>query len=424
MKKKVTAVILAAGKSKRTKTSVPKVLLDLGGRPFIFHIISTLLSVKYIDDIIVVLGHKKELIRNQIRHEFKNVKFAFQSKQNGTAKAVEASNNLLKGKDNVFVICADTPLITTATLNNFIKFFFKDRLDCAIITALFEKRSDLGKVIRDTEGNIEAIKEKVDIRGSSKEEVNSGIYCFRKKMLFDNLRKIKLNKRGKEFFLTDIINIFYRRGAKMKGFVVSDNVEILGVNDQKNLSLARKIVNAGFIERLMEKGIMFIDPDTTFVSFDTKIGSDSVVYPFTFIEKNVIIGSNCSIGPFAHIRSGSVIEDYTKVGNFTEVNRSRLKKNVRMKHFSYLGDTTVGEDSNIGAGVVVANYDGKRKHKTVIHKRAFIGSDTVIVAPSVIGEGAATGAGSVVTKPVAPKTVVIGVPARVFKRKKEVRDNG
>ena len=417
--KKVTAVILAAGKGKRTKTSVPKVLLDLAGRPFISHIISTLLSVKYIDDIIVVLGHKKELVRDQIRREFKNVKFAFQNKQNGTAKAVEASGNLLKGKDNILVICADTPLITAATLNNFIKFFFKDRLDCAIITALFEKRSDLGKVIRDTEGSIEAIKEKVDIKGLPEEEVNSGIYCFRRKMLFDNLGKIKLNKKKKEFFLTDIINIFYRRGARMKGFVVSDNVEILGVNDQKNLSLARKVVNARFIERLMSKGVMFIDPDTTFVSFGVKIGSDSVVYPFTFIEKNVIIGSNCVVGPFAHIRAKSKIEEGAKVGNFTEVNRSILKKNVKMKHFSYVGDTRVGENTNIGAGTIVANYDGKRKHRTIIGREAFIGSGTVIVAPSEIGNNAVTGAGSVVIRPVKSNTVVVGVPAKFLKKRKQ-----
>jgi len=416
--KKITAVILAAGKSKRTKTSVPKVLLDLAGRPFIFHIIDTLLSVKYIDDIVVVLGHKKELIKKEIRRKFKNIKFTTQRNQNGTAKAVEASKRLLTGKDNVFVICADTPLITAATLNNFIRFFFKDNIDCAIITALFKEKSGLGRIVRDEAGNVEAIREKVDIKGSADEEVNSGIYCFKKKTLFDNLNSIRMNKKKKEFFLTDVINIFYRRGLKTKGFIADDNNEILGVNDQENLSLARRIVNIRFIKNLMNKGVMFIDPDTTFVSFDTKIGSDSVVYPFTFIEKNVIIGSNCAIGPFAHIRAKSVIGNHTKVGNFTEVNRSRLKNNVRMKHFSYLGDTTVGEDSNIGAGVVVANYDGKRKHKTVIHKGAFIGSDTVIVAPLVIGEGAATGAGSVVTRPVAPKTVVVGVPARVFRKKK------
>ena len=416
---KVTAVILAAGKSKRMKTSTPKVLLDLGGRSFISHIINTLLSVKYIDDIVVVLGHKKELIKNAVKSEFKNVKFAFQDKQNGTAKAVEASDGLLKGKDNILVLCADTPLVTAVTLNNFIKFFFKDNLDCAIITALFKERNDLGKIIRDREGKIEAIREKVEVKSISGEEVNSGIYCFKKKLLFDGLKKIRMNKKKKEFFLTDIINVFYRKGIRMGSFTVKDSSEILGVNDQKSLSLARKMINAVFIRRLMKKGVMFIDPDTAFVSFDTRIGCDSVVYPFTFIEKNVIIGSNCSIGPFAHIRSGSVIEDNTKVGNFTEVNRSKLRKNVRMKHFGYLGDATVGEGSNIGAGVVVANYDGKRKHKTVIHKKAFIGSDTIIVAPSVIGEGAATGAGSVVTKPVASDTVVVGVPARVFKKRKK-----
>ncbi len=305
--RKITAVILAAGKSKRMRTSIPKILLDLGGRPLISHIISALLSVKYVDEIIVVLKHKKELVKDEISKEFRNVHFVVQGKQDGTAKAVESAGKILKKKENILVLCADTPLIKSATLEKFICFFFKKSLDCAIMTALFKEKSDLGKILRDETGNIKAVKEKVDIKSSVEEEVNSGIYCFRKKPLFDGLKSIKANKKKREFFLTDIISVFYYQGLKMKSFT-ADNTEILGVNGQKNLSLSRKILNQRFIDRLMRKVVIFMDPDTTFISFDTKIGPDTIVYPFTFIEKDVIIGRNCAIGPFAHIRSGSVIE--------------------------------------------------------------------------------------------------------------------
>ncbi len=418
MNKKITAVLLAAGKSKRTKTSIPKVLLELAGRPLIFHVIDTLISIGLVDDVIVVLGHKKDLIEEAVRKEFKGVRFVHQRKLNGTAKAVEVARDLIK-KDNLLVLCADTPLITKGTLKKFINFFFKNKADCAMITAFFKEKSDLGRVLRDQKGKIKAIVEKVDIKSVSGEEVNSGIYCFRTKTLFQNINRIRINKRKKEYFLTDIVDIFYRQGLRIEGFVTNDTTEILGINTQRNFSLAQKIINRRLIHRLMDKGVTIIDPETTFVSFDTKIGRDTIVYPFTFIEKNVIIGSNCVVGPFAHIRAKSKIEEGAKVGNFTEVNRSILKKNVKMKHFSYVGDTKVGENTNIGAGTIVANYDGKRKHKTVIGKEAFIGSGTVIVAPSKIGNNAVTGAGSVVTRPVKSNTVVVGVPARFLKKRKQ-----
>mgnify|MGYP000215083361 CR=1 FL=1 len=418
MRKKVTALILAAGKSKRTKTSKPKVLLELAGRPLIFHIIDNLKSLFFVDEIVVVLGHRKDLVEEAIKREFKGVRFVYQNRLNGTAKAVETARKLVK-KDSVLVLCADTPLITRSTLRKFINFFFKSKADCAIITALFKERSDLGRVLRDEKGKIKAIVEKVDIKSISGEEVNSGIYCFNKKALFRNIGKIKANKRKKEFFLTDIIGIFYRQNLKVEGFCVEDATEVLGINTQKNLSLAQKIINRRLINQLMDRGVTIVDPDTTFVSFDTKIGRDTIVYPFTFIEKNVIIGSNCVVGPFAHIRAKSKIEEGAKVGNFTEVNRSILKKNVKMKHFSYVGDTRVGENTNIGAGTIVANYDGKRKHHTIIGREAFIGSGTVIVAPSEIGNNAVTGAGSVVTRPVKSNTVVVGVPAKFLKKRKQ-----
>ena len=416
-KRKMTAVVLAAGESRRIRTSTPKVLLDLAGRPLIFYVLEVLSSLKLVDNIIVVLGHNKELVKNVIKDEFKKVNFVVQKKLNGTAKAVVAACNLLNPADDTLIIGADTPLITAATLRKFINFFFKNNLDCALITALFKQESDLGRIIRDNAGFIKAVREVVDIGSSQNEEVNSGIYCFKNNLLFERLKGIKINSKQKEFFLTDSISIFYTNSLKIKGFMVKDNEEILGVNTPYDLIRARKILNQRLLRVMTNRGVLIIDPATTFFSFDTAIGKNSCVYPFTFIEKDVIIGKNCQVGPFIHIRSHSVIKDNTGVGNFLEINRSKIEKNVQIKHFGYLGDTEIGRGVNIGAGTVTANYDGKKKHKTKIHCRAFVGSDTVIVAPGDIGEGATTGAGSVITHPVAAHTVVAGVPARLFKKK-------
>jgi len=418
MKKKISAVVLAAGKSKRTKTTLPKVLLEVGGRPLIFYILEILSSLKVVSDIIVVLGHKKDLVKEFIAKEFKNVKFSFQKELNGTAKALLAAKPLLNKTNNVLVLCADSPLITAATLKECIKYFFKEDADCAVLTAIFKEKNDLGRITRDEKDKIKSITERVELKESGQEEeVNSGIYCFKRDTLFKGLKLIRLNKKKKEFFLTDIIEIFYHWGCKILGYKLKENTEILGVNTQKNLSIVRKVLNQRFLDNLMKRGVVIVDPENTFVSFDTKIGKNTVVYPFTFIEKNVIIGSNCTIGPFVRLRENTVIRDNVKLGNFLEINRSKIDEGTRIKHFGYLGDTTVGKSVNIGAGVVVANYDGKKKYKTFIKKKAFIGSDTIIVAPAKIGKGAVTGAGSVVTKNVKDKNIVVGVPARVLRKR-------
>jgi len=422
MKKKVTAVILAAGKGKRAKTSMPKVLLELCGRAIILHILSALSSLKVVDDIIVVLGHKRELVQNAIKKVFPKVKFVYQKELNGTARAVSSASSLLKNKSNVLVLCGDTPLIKASTLRKFINSFFKERAKCSVMTAVFKEKNDYGRITRDSRGNVVGITEKVELKADlDREEVNSGIYCFEKSFLLKGLTKIKVNKKKKEFFLTDIINIAYKGGFGAKGFCLEDNLEILGVNTQKNLSKVRKLLNERLIEVASLRGVTFIDPDTTFLSFDTKIGKDTVIYPFTFIEKNVIIGSYCELGPFLRVRKGSAIGSDVKIGNFIEINRSTIGSGSRAKHFGYLGDAIVKDKVNIGAGTVIANYDGKNKHKTIIETGAFIGSDTVIVAPRKIGKGARTGAGSVVTRDVKNNDVVVGVPARVFIKEKKLK---
>ncbi|OQX87832.1 MAG: hypothetical protein B6D55_02195 [Candidatus Omnitrophica bacterium 4484_70.2] len=422
MEKKVTAVVLAAGRSKRVNTTLPKVLFELAGRPLIFYILETLFSLKrWVEEVIVILGNQRENVEEVISKEFKDVRFCYQKELNGTAKAVESAKELLEERENVLILCGDTPLITVSTLKDFIRFFFKERSDCVILTSVIKKDTDLGRVCRDQEGKVKEIVEKVEVKkekGKEKVEVNSGIYCFKREKLFQGLSQIKVNRKKNEFFLTDIVKIFYNWRYKISSWEVNDWREILGVNTQCDFSFVGKCLNERLLNNLMKKGVRVIDPSTTFVSFNTKIGRDSVIYPFTYIEKNVSIGKNCRIGPFAHLREDTVIGDNTHIGNFTEVNRCRLGRNVRMKHFSYLGDTIVGNEVNIGAGTVVANYDGRRKHKTSIEKRAFVGSGTVIVAPCKVGKEAITGAGSVVTRDVKTKSVVVGVPARMLRKRK------
>jgi bifunctional UDP-N-acetylglucosamine pyrophosphorylase/glucosamine-1-phosphate N-acetyltransferase len=414
--KKVSAVVLAAGKSTRMKSSTPKVIMDLGGRALIFYLLETLLSLRrYIKEIIVVLGDKRELVKETISKEFKGIRFAYQKRPNGTAKAVEAALPLTTG-ENVLVLCADTPLIERQTINNFLNFYFREGGPCAFITSVIKEENDLGRVLRDSEGRVIRIIEKQDLTGYNIEEVNGGIYCFKRAPLKNGLRKIKINKKKREYFLTDIIEIFSKEKFKISAYQVKDSHQILGINDQKSMAQAYNLLNHKFLEKVMRQGVRIIDPSNTFLSYDTKIGRDCVIYPFTFIEKNVIIGNNCHIGPFAHLRENTRIGDNTYIGNFVEVCRSKIGKAVRAKHFTYLGDATIEDRVNIGAGVVTANYDGKRKNKTFIQKSAFIGSDTIIVAPCRVGKNAITGAGAVVTKDVDKNTMVVGVPAKPLKR--------
>jgi bifunctional UDP-N-acetylglucosamine pyrophosphorylase/glucosamine-1-phosphate N-acetyltransferase len=213
----------------------------------------------------------------------------------------------------------------------------------------------------------------------------------------------------------------YQQAEGLDAYVLADSQEALGINSQRDYWQVSNIMRMRMLEALARRGVKIIDPETTFIHEGVKVGKNTVIYPFTFIEKGVIIGSNCSLGPFVRLRKGTVIRDHAQIGNFLEVNRSRIGKAVKAKHFSYLGDVTLGDNVNIGAGTVVANYDGRSKHNTYIQKDAFIGSDTVLVAPVTVGKGASTGAGCVVTKNVKPNTVVAGVPARLLRKKAKNR---
>ncbi len=427
---KTTAILLAAGKGKRMKTSLPKVLKKVCGQPLIYYVLKQFSKIKNIKQVIVVVGYGSDLVKEEIKeivaaNQLKNlsgkIEFVNQPKTLGTADAVRVALKKVKNKE-VLVTCGDNPLITSGTISRFLSYSRKKELDCCILTSVVEKKNQLGMIVYDDKGRVQAIKEKLSQKGKVKNfassgEVNSGTYYFSKKELANNIGKIRKNKVKKEYFLTDIIEILAGQNKKIKSYLANDSSEVAGINNLFELQFAEKTIKARVIAQLTAKGVVIVDPGTTIVQESVKIGKNSVIYPFTFIEKGVIIGSNCSIGPFVHIRTGTRLKDKVKVGNFLEINRSQLGTGVTAKHFGYLGDTVVSNNVNIGAGTVVANYDGKAKHKTEIKENSFIGCDTVLVAPVIVGKNSKTGAGSVVTKNVKNGEVVIGVPAHPLKLK-------
>lgn len=412
-----TAVVLAAGRGERMKSPLPKVLHDLNGLPLIHYVLRELFSFKrYIKQIVVVVGYKGKDVQGYVEKNFRGVDFVYQKEVLGTAHAVGCAGGKVKYGD-VLVMCADTPLITSKAISLFISSYLKEKTDSSLITAYLDENNELGRISRDSRGQIEGIKEKIELKEDEDiKEVNSGIYLFDRQVLFNNLKKVEKNKKKGEYFLTDIINILYKQGNKVGTYILENNEEILGVNNRRDIYKAAVILRKRLIDKFIDKGVIIFDYQSTFIEEGVKIGQNTIIYPFTFIEKDVIIGNNCSVGPFARLRRGTRIEDFTQLGNFLEVCRCKVGKHVKIKHFSYLGDTQIGDNVNIGAGTVVANYDGVKKNKTRIDKDVFVGSDTVIVAPVKIGKGAVTGAGSVVTKNVKPHTVVVGVPAKVLKK--------
>ncbi len=423
-----TAIILAGGEGKRMKSTSAKALYDLMGQPLIYYPLKEALRLKkYIKEIIVVTGHEAALVEEKVRKCFLGkgkIKFVYQPQRLGTANALEIAYKKAKYQ-NTLVLCVDTPLIRAQTLRAFMLSFLKQKSSCSVLTADMVSENSLGVILKGEKGELRAIREKISSNFKAEksglkdisEEVNSGIYCFKRKALKKNIFRIKKNKVKNEYFLTDIVEILYKQGEKPDTYFLDNFEEISGINTQKDLWKAAKAMRYRLLEEFAASGVKIIDPETTFVETGVVIGKNTIIYPFTFIEKGVIIGSNCSLGPYIRLRGGSFIGNDTQVGNFLEINRTRIGRKVKVKHFGYLGDTQIAEGVNIGAGTVVANYDGKSKQKTKINKGAFIGSDTVLVAPVKVGEGAVTGAGSVVIKDIKPNTIVVGVPAKKLRKK-------
>ncbi|MDD5072353.1 MAG: NTP transferase domain-containing protein [Candidatus Omnitrophica bacterium] len=414
-------VVLAAGKGTRFYSDIPKVLHDLHGKPVLQHVLDAASACGF-EKPAVVIGRGAGEIGRFLKGKARPV---VQERQLGTADAVKSAKKELSRFDDVAVLYGDVPLVKKETLRSLVKQHKAFASSCTVLTVEMEDPSGYGRIIRGISGGVEAIVEDKEATAEEKRvrEINVGLYCFDRKDLFEAIDKVQRSKVKKEFYLTDVIAILLEDGKKVGAFKTGDPDESIGINSRADLAKAYSILNQRKIKELTGGSVTVLDPTTTFISPEAKIGRDTVIYPFTFIEKNVVIGKRCSIGPFCRLRPGTAIGDGAEIGNFVEIVRSKIGSKSKAKHLTYLGDTVVGKGANVGCGTITANYDGKRKSGTVIGDKAFIGSGTILVAPVKIGNGAATGAGSVVlkNKNIPAGAVVVGVPARILDKSKKAK---
>lgn len=412
------AIVLAAGKGTRMRSEKPKVLHEVLGRPLLEYVLQNL----------ALLGVKKPIVvvgsgASQVRSAFAGrAQFVTQAQQKGTGHAVMmARRHLVSSRSDVLIWPGDMPLLKFETLRQFAARHRRARADVSVLSALRLDPFGYGRILR-AGGAFCGIREELDASEIEKriQEVNTGIYLFHTGLLFKTLVRVRPNNRKKEIYLTDTIEILSGEGSKLEAFPLAASDEGQGVNSRGDLAAVTKKMNQRVIQEHQSRGVTFVSPEQTFVSPGVKIGQDTVIYPWCFIEKDVRIGRGCEIGPFAKIRGGTEIGDEAVIGSFVEVNRSRIGKKVQAKHLTYLGDARVGDETNIGAGTITANFDGKKKSETRIGRKVLVGSDTVFVAPVEIGDHARTGAGAVVTGRTIVKKgeVVAGVPARPIGRKK------
>ncbi len=447
-------LILAAGLGTRMKSNLAKVLHRLDGSALINHVCETA-STLGPQKVCVIVGHQAEDVKAEVLGEFDSgiFEFALQEKQLGTGDAVNAGRSVLAGRDSTtLVLSGDVPMITEATLATLTKAHAEQNASCTVLTVRLKDPTGYGRVMRDGDGGFERIVEQKDASEEEKriDEINSGIYCFDTKKLFAALARVGNNNAQGEYYLTDVPQILREDGEAVAIYQCDDPREVEGVNDRRQLAQMEKVIRRRTVERLMlESGVTFIDPKTVYISAKATIGRDTVIHPNVTIEGDSVVGENCiirsgtrikeskigdnveirdnclirdsevgnecSLGPMAHLRGHAVMADTSKVGNFVELKKTRLGKGSKASHLTYLGDATIGDKTNIGAGTITCNYDGKNKHATVIGDNVKIGSDTMLVAPITVGDGAVTGAGSVVTKDIPPNKLAVGAPARAIK---------
>ena len=449
---KIASIILAAGQGTRMRSDLPKVLHPLLGRPLVRYALDSAKSLTQSKPVLVV-GYGADAIRQEIGDA---ARFVLQEPQLGTGHAVQQAEPLLRGQaDLVLVTYADMPLLSLETLQALVEAQASHSGPITMLSVVSDQPRGFGRVIRDEEGQVQAIVEEAVATPEqlAVRELNVSAYCFQGDWLWEALPKIEVSAKG-EYYLTDLVEIAVQEGRTVQAIRSDDLGETIGINTRVHLAEAESLLRARINRDWMLAGVSIIDPASTYIEPGVTIGRDSVIWPNTYLqgetvigEKSVVgpntivrdcrIGNECKlfssvlesavledrvdIGPFAHLRKGAHLRDGVHMGNFGEVKNSTLGPGAKMGHFSYLGDATIGANVNIGAGTITCNYDGEKKNPTEIGEGAFIGSDTMLVAPVKLGKGARTGAGAVVTKNVPPDSLAVGVPARVI-RKLEKRD--
>lgn len=397
----IKSVILAAGKGTRMKSNLPKVLHEILGKALVGYVLD---SVKHItNENFVIVGHHAEEVEKYVISHYENAKTVLQSPQLGTGHAVSMICPMLENySGQVLILCGDTPLITEDTLKKFVEYHRENKSDITVMSAIFENPTNYGRIVRDSDNSLKCIIEEKDATLEQKaiKEVNAGIYCINWAKVKSAFSQLTSNNAQGEYYLTDIIEWGKKNGLSVNAYIMENNIETFGINSRVQLAEALKLLQKRINEKHMINGVTIVDPETTYISADTEIGQDTIIYPSTYIEGENKIGSNCKIGPMAHLRGGVEIGDYCKIGNFVEVKKAKIASHTNAGHLSYIGDSEIGSYVNIGAGTITANYNPltKVKSKTVLEDNVKIGSNTVLVAPVKVEEGANVGALSVITK--------------------------
>ncbi len=446
----IFSIILAAGEGTRMKSKLPKVMHRICGKPLLSHVINTA-KASGIDKNIVVIGKGGNIVRDNIKEDVLFVDQPIgEEVPYGTGFAVIQAKDYIEDNSHVIILYGDTPLITSDTIMNIIDFHKKGNYEATVLSADFDDPTGYGRIIRDHSGNVTAIVEHKDASEQERsiKEINSGIYCFNGKSLKLALDRLDNNNAQNEYYITDAIKIINDLGLKVGGYKILDSEEIQGINSRQQLAEAEKIMRKRINSRHMINGVTMIDPESTYIDADVTIGRDTIIYPGAIIEGKTSIGEDCiigqnsrivdsnignsvevqistvleskvddnaHIGPYAYLRPNSEIGKNVKIGDFVEVKNSKIDDNSKASHLSYIGDAYVGKGVNIGCGAVFVNYDGKKKHKTVVQDNAFIGCNVNLVAPVEVEEGAYVAAGSTITECVPKESLSIARARQVNK---------
>lgn len=414
------SIILAAGKGTRMKSDMPKVLHTIFDKTLVGYVIEAVNNTGLADENYVIVGHQAERVEEYINANYKNAKCVLQSPQLGTGHAVSMAMPYLNDFDGeVVILCGDTPLITSETIKEFVEYHREIKSDLTVMSAIFENPTNYGRIIRNQDGSLNSIVEEKDATLEQKavKEINAGIYCINWAKIKPAFNELTSNNAQGEYYLTDIIKWGNEKNLSVNAYTLKNNEEIFGINSKAHLAEASKMLNNRIIQKHLDNGVQIVDPATTWISPETEIGADTIIYPSCYINGKNKIGKHCKIGPFAHLRGNVELEDYVKIGNFVEVKKTTIKSHTNACHLTYLGDSEIGSNVNIGAGTITANYNPltKVKSKTIIKDNVKIGSNSVLVAPVTIEEGANVGAVGVITKNIPAWTLAITrAPLRVI----------
>lgn len=435
----LVAIILAAGKGTRMHSKYPKVLHKVGGKPMLQHVIDAA-DICGANKKVIIVGHEAEMVETMVGSQGT---IALQAEQLGTGHAVMQTADALNNfNGTALILCGDTPLLDGEELKKFCEAHKKSGAAATVLTAIMDDPFGYGRIIRDINGNVEGIVEQKDATEAQKsiKEINTGIYCIECPQLFEALSTLTNNNAQGEYYLTDVLQKLRAAGQKIGGISTADSDMVMGINSRRQLAVAESVMRQRILDKLMDAGVTIMDPASTFIEADVKVGRDTIIYPYTWLEGNTEIGEDCEIGPnarftnvkigndnhlqfiyghdceiknhvtagpYVHLRPNTVISDSVKIGNYVEVKNSNVGIGTKLPHLTYIGDSDIGSGVNMGCGCITVNYDGKKKYRTVIGDNAFVGCNTNLVAPVSVESNSYIGAGSTITKTVPENALAI-----------------